>query len=526
MEAVVYTPIVQNSEVTQWASYTKTNRWWIAESRYVALQAAKNSDQLSIMLSDFSESGVMPFIYANNGTHLLNQEESPGPYMPVWQASPPPFQEFYINFDALSTEFADLSRTAVFTNDMLFSRHLENLRDLTSSALKHSDHEAYHKKLLGDDFDQDSGHDAYDHPHCEVTVQVYETTNDDSSIPRGVLSGFMGWDRYLLNLLPDDVEGITCVLKNTCDQAFTYEINGRMAAYKGAGDFHDPGFDYTEVVIPFYELKNAQLTESLPGHCLYSFHLYATSKFADNYSTKVPLQLTLFVSFTFLVMVVFFAVYDECVRKKTSKVVDTAARSNAIVSSMFPSSVRDRLLNETDSNAQRNAYRSQTGENPIKSRLRSFMDEGGDPNKKSAGLVSATQPIADLFPETTILFADISGFTAWSSMREPTQVFVLLETIYNSFDEIARRRRVYKVETIGDCYVAVCGLPDARTDHAVVMARFARECLSRMQDLVGKLEVMLGPDTAELAMRFVSVHTNEGGLPTSDALTCIGSVLV
>ena len=34
---------------------------------------------------------------------------------------------------------------------------------------------------------------------------------------------------------------------------------------------------------------------------------------------------------------------------------------------------------------------------------------------------------------------------AWSSVREPTQVFQLLETIYHSFDEIAKRRRVFKV---------------------------------------------------------------------------------
>jgi len=36
-------------------------------------------------------------------------------------------------------------------------------------------------------------------------------------------------------------------------------------------------------------------------------------------------------------------------------------------------------------------------------------------------------------------------------MREPTQVFTLLETIYGAFDEIAKQRRVFKVETVGDC---------------------------------------------------------------------------
>ena len=48
------------------------------------------------------------------------------------------------------------------------------------------------------------------------------------------------------------------------------------------------------------------------------------------------------------------------------------------------------------------------------------------------------------------IHSDIAGFTAWSSVREPTQVFTLLEKIYGSFDKIAKKRRVFKVETIGD----------------------------------------------------------------------------
>ena len=40
------------------------------------------------------------------------------------------------------------------------------------------------------------------------------------------------------------------------------------------------------------------------------------------------------------------------------------------------------------------------------------------------------------------------------SVRDPLQVFTLLETIYNAFDDIANKRKVFKVETIGDSYVA------------------------------------------------------------------------
>jgi Adenylate and Guanylate cyclase catalytic domain len=51
--------------------------------------------------------------------------------------------------------------------------------------------------------------------------------------------------------------------------------------------------------------------------------------------------------------------------------------------------------------------------------------------------------------------ADIAGFTAWSSIREPHQVFTLLEAIFKGFDSIAKRQGIFKVETIGDCYVGM-----------------------------------------------------------------------
>lgn len=43
-------------------------------------------------------------------------------------------------------------------------------------------------------------------------------------------------------------------------------------------------------------------------------------------------------------------------------------------------------------------------------------------------------------------------------MRDPAAVFTLLETVYRAFDRVAKRRGVFKVETIGDCYLAVSGL--------------------------------------------------------------------
>jgi class 3 adenylate cyclase len=70
--------------------------------------------------------------------------------------------------------------------------------------------------------------------------------------------------------------------------------------------------------------------------------------------------------------------------------------------------------------------------------------------------------------------------TAWSSTREPSQVFSLLEAVYKRFDEIAKKRSVFKVETVGDCYVAAVGIPEYRSNHAVVMMRFAHDIMYAM----------------------------------------------
>jgi class 3 adenylate cyclase len=98
--------------------------------------------------------------------------------------------------------------------------------------------------------------------------------------------------------------------------------------------------------------------------------------------------------------------------------------------------------------------------------------------------------------------SDIVGFTNWSSNRQPSDVFMLLETIYSSYDKIAVRRKVFKIETIGDCYVAVTGVPEPQADHALIMTRFAHEMLQTLQTLLQTvIAPKLGVESLELAMR-------------------------
>ncbi|MBL8671094.1 MAG: adenylate/guanylate cyclase domain-containing protein [Alphaproteobacteria bacterium] len=91
--------------------------------------------------------------------------------------------------------------------------------------------------------------------------------------------------------------------------------------------------------------------------------------------------------------------------------------------------------------------------------------------------------IADAHEEVTILFADLVGFTTFSSSRTPEEVVRVLNKIFSAFDELAFRLGVEKIKTIGDGYMAVSGLPVPRPDHAKAAAKMALGMLRLMEDV-------------------------------------------
>lgn len=63
--------------------------------------------------------------------------------------------------------------------------------------------------------------------------------------------------------------------------------------------------------------------------------------------------------------------------------------------------------------------------------------------------------IIDNFKDVTILFADIVNFTSFSNNVAPQEVFSLLREVFMDFDRLCLQNKVYKLYTIGDCYVAI-----------------------------------------------------------------------
>lgn len=293
--------------------------------------------------------------------------------------------------------------------------------------------------------------------------------NESSSMgdhrPVGLFALSVYWRDAIKKILPEGSNGLLLVFTNPCNPTWTYQINGPEAVFLGAGDAHEEQYEAMGVSSLLTELSDYALEDSKysglsinEDFCPYTIYVYPSQEMEQSFKTNTPLVFALVTALVFAVTAMTFLLYDSWVERRQQVVMKTAVTSSALVASLFPSAVAKKMLQDQEAIPE---------DTKPKSHLKTFLNDGrknddvfADTNNGSFGshpsgsTQTIAKPIAELFPETTVFFGDIAGFTAWSSVREPSHVFSLLETLYGAFDRLAKRYGIFKVETVGDSYVS------------------------------------------------------------------------
>jgi hypothetical protein len=437
VNVINYSPLVGKENRLAWESFS----------------ANQTTSSLSSSTSSSSQNG-RPRASIYNQTGPIPQD-APGPFVPLWHTSSIDlsYEERVRqreNFDLLSyTEFRQAFQ------QMLHHRHGVISKPITDwDALSVFTGIEYTPDMLLE-------------PYSFVLQPVFDGLGVGQHDIAGVVTALVPLS-FILQKSRGGLLAFVTILHESCgNQAYTYEHQGSKTSFLGPSQQHDRQFDAWDVSMDDQttvmslvsraagdtdEFRDSGELNDGTKNCAFRLSVYPTVKFREEYLTYLPWIVFGVVVAIFICMTCLFARYDILLTRRQTSLMNHALRTTHIIESLFPANVHQRMF-ETPRDAGKvpGSIKNSRKASDV-ARVMDAMnggketdDDGGDGDRAVVNGMYTTKPIADLFPHTTIMFADIVGFTAWSSEREPTQVFALLETLFRAFDKIAKRLNVFKV---------------------------------------------------------------------------------
>ena len=294
-------------------------------------------------------------------------------------------------------------------------------------------------------------------PRTLVLQPIFESIvgNNKNNIV-GYMKAVISWEALFYDLLPEDMTGVQVGVQesgkcssrsSTLDsRTINFQLHGKNAALMA----NEEPLANSVIIQPLMRSPTSMSSMSeeassssssilasgpMDLSCGYNIIIASTDEFQQRYHDQTPLWYALIGVSTVVVTAMVFAVYNCVVQKRQRKLMDNAARSHALVDSLFPANVRDRLMRESgnfgtrklsvqlaelpknrDTKPKSNFLRKATSSRKLTSTgtptTVATADENGNSNDPSqAGRldlskIMKSKPIADLFPRCTVLFGE------------------------------------------------------------------------------------------------------------------------
>jgi hypothetical protein len=263
---------------------------------------------------------------------------------------------------------------------------------------------------------------------------------DDSAPIVGTLVAVLPWNVMFKNVLNDPYHRSIYVVveqDETCVsgyQAHTFQLAGQDVTYMGEGELHDVAYTNHGISATF----GGEFVDDDNDACHYTVTVYPSAEmYQKEYSSNTAAIWTSIVVVVILLAGAVFFGYDYAVQKRQSKTLESAAKTNAIVASLFPTEVLGELLGKKSKKKSAATNLVPTAlPDSTKFRLKSYLAEedgamtGAGAAAHGAGATDIendekvkealagidmheTKPIAELFPNTTVSKYTIMIFCRW-----------------------------------------------------------------------------------------------------------------
>ena len=368
--SLLYAPLIQSEDqLARWNNYSAQNYQWVDEARF------HRNGGVSVEIDE----RPMPFVFQFSATGPTKDDLSNGPLSPLWQYGPVADRPMMIaNYNAAQNPTFNAARDVTLKT----KKAVLSTQDFFGGANSETDPPS--SMLLQpiiNGFQHETNASIVAHLVAIIPWSEFFSNVSIQCSQKGALHSYNFAAFFSHQVLGEGQE--VYIVVQSCDSNSTFKVIGSEAIFVGLGDKYEGEFRNLRVTGQFVNSTDA---DDEMGGCRHKVHVFPSDAMKSEFVTAKPMIYCVAIISIFFFSGFVFIIYDFFVTNRQNHTEKKAETSNAIVQELFPGNVAAKL------------YSTPT----------SLLIPGGS-TTDTGSLSIAKASIADFYPASTILFADIAG---------------------------------------------------------------------------------------------------------------------